>query len=324
MDGIAFLKQLPQTRLSGAYYFCGTEPYSLKQAERAVVSRTNPDLRDMNVARLKAPSASDVKNACDTLPFFDELRVVIVSEFDADTANALETYITTVPETTVLLLLRPGEPPKTNPLFKAMEQRSRVVSFDRFTEGLAADFAAKRAAECGAEIDRAAANLIVSYVGVDLGALENTARMLAGYVGQGGKITVKAVEACVSPSTEYRVFRIIDCLWAGNKREGLGDLMRLVKSPSESPLGAATLFERNFRQAFQAKQLLENGKTDREAEAALGGSFIAQKAVRNAKKRTLGELADAIDAFAGVDRLQKSGEQRADDALFAACCKYFI
>ena len=109
MDGIAFFNALAGgSPLGGAYYFCGEDPYSLNKGVRAAVERTNPDLRDMNTTFLKNPSVAEIQAATETLPFFDELRVVVVQEFDTDTANALEGYVKTVPETTALLFVRPG------------------------------------------------------------------------------------------------------------------------------------------------------------------------------------------------------------------------
>ena len=98
---MTFLKKTANGEaLGGAYYFCGEDPYSLNKGIRAVLDRTNPELRDMNTQVLRSPAPNDVQNAAETLPFFDERRVVVVTEFDADTANALEPYALTTPETT--------------------------------------------------------------------------------------------------------------------------------------------------------------------------------------------------------------------------------
>ena len=109
MDGMTFMKGLiGGDPVGGVYYFCGEDPYSLNKGLRAVIERTNPDLRDMNTTVLRMPLPADIQAAAETMPFFDDLRVVVVQEFDADTANALEGYIKSVPETTALVFVRPG------------------------------------------------------------------------------------------------------------------------------------------------------------------------------------------------------------------------
>lgn len=325
MDGLDFFNRLAGgAQVGGAYYFCGEDPYSLNKGVRVMMERTNPDLRDMNTQILKSPSPPDVTNAAETLPFFDERRVVVVQEFDAETANALADYAPRVPGTTVLLFLRPGKPPVANALYKAILALDRAVSFQLLTPDQAQAFLQKRAKENGIPLDSAAANLLVQYLGSDLGALENTLRMLGAYVGFGSRVTIQAVQTCVKPSSEYQVFSILDQLWAGNKKNGIRNLTALVGDPSESAMGLATLFERNVRTVVNVKQLLLAGKTEAQIAGELGvAPFIAQKAARNAKKRSLEQLNGALKAFALIEWRQKQGIAKAEEALVLACHENF-
>jgi DNA polymerase-3 subunit delta len=325
MDGMTFLKNLAKgVSLGGAYYFCGEDAYSLDKGIRAVVGLTNPDLRDMNVQYLKNPVPADVMNAAETLPFFDEKRVVIVLEFDADAANALKEYALKAPETTALVFVRDGKAPVGNPLYKALDKDGRAVSFDPLTTLQAEAFLQKRSRENGIPLERDAGRLLVQYLGTDLGALENTLLQLGAYVGFGSCVTRRAVETCVKPSSEYKVFAIMDKLWAGNKREGIAELAGLVNDPSESAMGLATLFERNLRVVVNAKQLLLGGKTEAQIVSLLGvAPFIAKKAVRNAKRRSLERLTCAMEQFATIEWRQKQGEAKAEEALVLACAENF-
>ena len=325
MDGLSFLSRLAGgASIGGAYYFCGEDPYSLNKGVRAMFERTNPDLRDMNTQTLKAPLASEIQNAAETLPFFDELRVVVVTEFDADTANALVDYAAHVPESTALVFVRPGKAPATNPLYKALLALDRAVSFNPLTPEQAQSFVEKRARENGIPIDSAAANRLIQYLGVDLGALENTLQQLGAYVGFGNRVTLAAVEACVSPSSEYKVFSVMDLLWAGNKKQGIRELAALVGDPAESAMGLSTLFERNVRTVLNAKQLQVNGKNEAEIAAALGvAPFVAQKASRNAKKRSLEQLVNMLEEFIAIEWKQKQGLAKAEEALLLACQNNF-
>ena len=325
MDGLTVLGRLAGgAHVGGAYYFCGEDPYSLNKGVRALIERTNPDLRDMNTQVLKAPSPADVQNAAETLPFFDELRVVAVYEFDADSANALVDYALHAPQSTALVFVRPGKPPATNPLYKALLEQDRAVSFNLLAPEQAQAFLQKRAKENGIPLDAVAANRMIQYLGVDLGALENTLLMLGAYVGFGNRVSVSAVETCVQPSSEYKVFIIMDKLWAGNKKDGIRELTALVSDPAESAMGLATLFERNVRTVVNAKQLQLGGKGEAEIAAALGvAPFVAQKASKNAKKRSLEQLNRALEAFIAVEWKQKQGLAKAEDAILLACQENF-
>lgn len=310
--------------ISGAYYFCGEDPYSLNKGVRAILERTNPDLRDMNTTLLKSPLPAEIQAAAETLPFFDERRVVVVQEFDADTANALEAYVKSVPETTVLVFVRPGKPPLTNPLYKAIAAMDRAVSFDPLSPDQAKAFLQKRARDNGIVLDDLAALRMIQYLGVDLGTLENTLLMVGAYVGFGNRVTVKAVETCVRPPSEAKVFDIMNDLWAGRKQKGMRALMELVNDPTESAMGLATMFSRNVRSVLNVKQLLLRGKSEAQIAQTLGMKpYPVQKSAVSAKKRSYAQLVEMMDAFINVEWNQKQGLGKAEDSLILACQTFF-
>jgi DNA polymerase-3 subunit delta len=325
MDGKTFLKGLiGGDPVGGVYYFCGEDPYSLDKGVRAVLARTNPDLRDMNTTLLRAPLPADVMTAAEMMPFFDVLRVVIVQDFDADTANALEGYIKSVPETTALVFVRPGKPPLANPLYKAVASLDRVISFDLLDNSELNQFLQKRAKSNGIVLDESAANSMIAFLGSDLGALENTLLMLGAYVGFGNRVTVKAVTACVKPPSEAKVFDIMNDLWAGHKREGIRALAELLNDPSENAMGLATMFSRNVRSVLSVKQLLLQGKNEAQIAQTLGmKSYPVQKSVASAKKRSYAQLVRMMDAFIAVEWNQKQGLGKAADSLILACQENF-
>ena len=325
MDGMTFMKALNAgSALGGVYYFCGEDPYSLNKGVRAVIERTNPDLRDMNTTVLRSPLPAEVQAAAETMPFFDDIRVVIVQEFDADTANALEGYVKSVPETSVLVFVRPGKPPLTNPLYKAVAAQDRAISFDPLTGTQLNQFLQKRAKENGIVLDESAANQMISYLGSNLGALENTLLMLGAYVGFGNRVTLKTVNACVRKPSEVKVFDVMNFFWDGSKKEGMRALMELVLDPSESPMGLATMFSRNVRSVLSVKQLLLRGKNESQIAQILNMKpYPAKKNVISARKRSYEQLVRMMDAFIAVEWSQKQGLSKAADALVLACQENF-
>lgn len=325
MDGMTFMKTLlGGGPLGGAYYFCGEDPYSLNKGVRAVFERTNPDLRDMNTTTLRTPSPAEIQAAAETMPFFDDLRVVVVREFDADTANALEGYVKSIPDSTALVFVRPGKPPLANPLYKAIAALDHAVSFDPLSNTQLNQFLQKRAKENGIVLDESAANRMIDYLGSDLASLENTLLQLGAYVGFGNRVTTRAVEICVRKPSEVQVFSIMDKLWAGNKRDGMRELAQLVNDPTESAMGLATLFSRNVRTVLSVKQLQLRGKNEAQAAQLLGMKpYPMQKAAASAKKRSYAQLVKMLDAFSAIEWNQKQGLAKAEDSLILACQENF-
>ena len=95
--------------LSGAYLLHGEEEYSKEQAVRQAAALPAEAARALNVQRLDAPAAADVQAACETLPFFDRCRVVVVRDLPAPEEAALAAYAPAVPETALLLAVRGGD-----------------------------------------------------------------------------------------------------------------------------------------------------------------------------------------------------------------------
>jgi len=185
-------------------------------------------------------------------------------------------------------------------------------------------FLQNRAKKNGIVLEESAANRMIAYLGADLAALENTLLQLGAYVGFGNRVTTKAVEACVRPPSEVQVFGIMDKLWAGNKRDGISDLAKLLHDPSESAMGLATLFARNVRNVLNVKQCLLHGKTEAQTAQLLGMKpYPVQKAALSAKKRSYAQLLKTLDAFIAIEWDQKQGLAKAEDSLMLACQENF-
>lgn len=319
MDERAFFQEIQSGGAFGAYLLYGEEPYSRAQAILQAEACIDEAARTLNVQRLKNPEPHEVINACETLPFFAERRLVCASELSADCATALAAYVEKTPETTLLLLLYAGKPNAQSALLKTLSKADRAVEFERFSPERAVAFLEKRAAAQGASIDRLAARQLVERAGVDLALLESTLARLIDYAGVGARVTVAAVEACVPPSVEANVFAILDALMAGNRRAAVTGLTELIRSGADTPMRLASFFEGRIKQMLIAKQLLHAGQSEQSAIKALGGSpYAAKKTVQNAKKCSTQRLTDALEAFASVDWQQKQGTRRDDDALLLA------
>ena len=318
-----FFEQIAQDALSGAYYLHGDEPYTRERAIRQIIGKLEPGLADMNLIKLAAPSGADVINACETLPFFDARRVVLVTELTADGAEPLKAYIEKVPSTTVLLIVLRGKATAQSPLYQLMQKRGRAVEFSPYPAGLAASFVQKRAAENGIRIERYTALRLVDMLGCSLAELEGALLKAGAYAGEGSVVTEKTLAACITPNLEYRVFAMLDCFVAGNKREGLRMLQTQLKS-GDSALGIAAFFLGRAKQMLLAKQLLGQGKPDQAVQKALGGSpYAAKMTLKNARRLTKEQLETAVVSFAAVDSMQKQGVMKDQDALLLAIFKSF-
>lgn len=308
--------------LSGAYLLHGEEEYSKEQAVRQTAALVGEAARALNVQRLDRPAAADVQAACETLPFFDRCRVVIVRELPAEAEAALAAYAPTVPETTILLLVQRGTAGKASPLCKALAPE-RAVEFLRCDEARGTAFLKKRAAARGVTLSPIVAHRLFDMAGPDMAALESALFRVADYVGPGNAITEEALAACITPSVEYRVFDLLTLLLAGNRRRGIAMLQAMLQS-GENAMGLASFLEGRVKQMLSAKLMLAAGMAEPAAIKALGGNaYAAKKTVQAARRCEEAWLRRAVRAFAGVDAQVKQGLLRDTDALLLAVLEVF-
>lgn len=317
-----FFKAIAADALSGAYYLYGREPYSRGSAIRQCQEKRAEAARPLNVQTLSGAPAPEIINACETLPFFDEKRLVIVRELGGDDALLIADYAEKVPESTILLIER-AEPVKNSALFKMLEALGRTIEFAPYDEDHAVAFLEKRARENDIRLERMVARQLVMMLGTDLALLENTLLRLGDYAGGTRSVDTKLVEACVQPDREHKVFEILDPLVAGNKKAALALTLNMLQN-GESAMGLAAYLEGAVRQLLLARQLLDMGHMDSEVAAALGGNpYAAKQTVKKAARCREAQLVEALGLFADVGYLQVQGRARDVDALILALLKSF-
>lgn len=320
---LAFFALLKEGRVSGAYYLFGVEEYSKERALLRVKGLLNPSVLDMNYSKLRAPNAEAVIAAAETMPFFDERRVVVAEETPSSEYGKLTGYLPQVPESTVLLFLQRGDANKSNGLFVALSKEGRAVDFAAYDEAMATTFVLKRASEHGVSIDQFTARNLVTMVGTDLFTLESAILKAGAYAGYGAPVSEKHLRACVVPNVEYRVFSVLDKLVAGNKKAAITELLGMLDS-GESAMGLASFFEGRFKQMLAAKELLLSGLSDDAAAKRLGGSpYAAKMTLKNAKRMSLDQLRSCVIAFGNVDYYQKQGRMQDKNALLLAVLQNF-
>jgi len=323
MEEMAFFKAIRDGSLTGMYLLHGEEEYSKEQGVRQCMALASDVAREMNVQQMKAPTADAVIAACETLPFFDRIRIITVQDMTAEEEAKLAAYASKMPDSALLLILRRGTAAKTGVLVKALEKSDRVVEFPRCDQGRAVSFALKRAKEANALLDRPTAVSLVDMASVDMASLENAVRKLAAYAN-GQPITREMIVRCITPSPEYNIFQILEAFLAGNLKGGLSMLQTELRDGGQSPLAVAAFLEGRCKLMLTARQLLDQHKSEQEIIRMLGGNaYAAKKTVIAAKKYRADRLRRAVIAFADVDAKLKQGILREDDSLLIAVYRAF-
>lgn len=320
-----FYKATQSRALKGPYLLHGEEELTKADAVSRVKKLLDPGMLALNCQSLRTPDVESLLSAADQLPFFDELRLVLVESWDDALIDALEkrNRLLTLGETTVVLFIHRGECRKTNRLFKALAPENRVVAFERLTMDRAVNMLLRESALKNVDLNRATTQTLVERVGFDAYRLRNEFSKAADYVGPGGAVTGKVLDLVVTPSPEYNAFEMLDALLAGQRKKGYAMLLGALDR-GETPMGLAGFLEGRLKLILTAREHLDRGLDARAAARQLPGSpYAAQIAVKNAQKRTARGLRRAVAAFASVDGNIKQGIYKDRDALLLAVLNTF-
>ena len=325
MNESEFYKATQSRALKGPYLLHGEEELTKSDAVARVRQLLDPGVRDLNCQILRDPDAQTLLSAADQLPFFDEMRLVLVTSWDAALIEALEERgrLLSITDTTVLLFVCRGECPKTNRLFKALAPENRVVAFEKLTMDRAVNMLLRESALRNVGLNKATAQTLVERVGFDAYRLKNEFSKAADYAGPGGTVTAETLDESITPSPEYDVFKMLDALLDGKRKKGYTMLLNALDR-GESPQGLAAFLEGRLKLILTAREHLDRGLDARAAARQLPGSpYAAQIAVKNAQKRKQADLRRAVAAFAHVDGNIKQGLYRDPDALLLAVLDTF-
>lgn len=325
MNETEFYQATKNGALHGAYLLVGEEELTKQEAISRVEERLDPGFKDLNRQTLQAPSASDVLSACGQLPFFDAFRMVLVKDWDKETADTLckKDAILFLPETTILLLVQRGESKKTDPFFKLLSKQNRVVAFEKLSQDRAVNMVMREAGLRNVGVSRGTAMRLVDMVGLDAYRLRNEFSKAADYAGSNHEVTEEILSLVVTPTTEFTVFEMLEALLAGKKKQGVAMVEDALKN-GESAMGLAAFMAGRLKLILTAREYLDMGKSPDAAAKLLGGSpYAAKKAVQSAQKRTAASLRQAVAAFEQVDIMTRQGLATDSDALLLGIFSQF-
>ncbi|MGD9100462.1 MAG: DNA polymerase III subunit delta [Anaerolineae bacterium] len=240
----------------------------LGSPELAVLNTTVFDGADVTLVELK--------NACDTIPFLTQRRMVIVrgllSRLVSPAAKkgkkdvgwqksyreALAAYLPQLPETTRLVFVEPDQLPKNHPILRQAEQ-------DEF--GYVRAFAPpkdlvkwvrRRASDKGGQFSPQAAASLVGAVGDNQRLLDQEIEKLLAYTNQERPVSSADVSSLVPYAQEAVIFDAVDALGQRDGAKAVRLLHNLLDHGND-PLYLFAMIVRQFRLLIQIKELSDEG-----------------------------------------------------------------
>jgi len=304
----------------------------------------DPALASLNTTLLEDDKLTlgALQNACDTLPFLAEKRLVIVRNLlgrfepprkegsagegaetlrpkankgDQELAEALRDYLPRVPPTTALVFLEDRFSPENPffPLIKALPHFLKEFSPPQGQE--LHRWIREQVEDEGGQISPKAVVALAAFVGPNLQALSLEISKLVSYTGGTRPIQEADVHLLVSAVQEATIFQLVDAVAARNRRRSL-EVLHLLLNRGVNANYILVMITRQIRILLEVKELAASGATAAQMQGKLGlHPFVIQKAQDQARAFTVERLEEIYRRLLALDAAIKQGRTEPETAL---------
>jgi DNA polymerase-3 subunit delta len=324
--------------------------------EIRVAIAQDPALAELNTTWLDGyrVAVADLQNACDTLPFLAERRLVVVEGLlhrlatpskgrpkaqgpEADDteepssaegraqSQALLAYLDRVPQTTDLVFLEEellgGGAVLRRLLELQRDGRARVLVCQTPRKNELPGWIRGRAQLRGARLDAGAVADLAEFVGDDLRLLDQELIKLAAYTAGKRPVTSADVRRLVPATRAANIFELVDALGLGDAPRAGRLMQHALDVDGEQPLRLLGMISRQYRLLIQAKALQAQGAKPPEIARQLGvPEWTAPKMLNQAGRHSFARLERAMERILAADegiKTGKLGDREAMDLLLA-------
>ncbi|HEY97194.1 MAG TPA: DNA polymerase III subunit delta [Dehalococcoidia bacterium] len=318
------------------YVLIGEDDFSIRQALEEIKKTIGDDtarLTNTTVLDGRQLTIEELRNACETVPFLAEKRLIIVEgllgRFESvartgrkrannrsgeDDVRAFTDVMKQLPEFTELVLTD-GKTGGNNPLLRQLTAITGVRSFPLLRQSQLQRWIIKSVASGGGSISPQGVNSLADFVGNDLWLMSNEIEKLIVYAA-GRRIEESDVRALVSNAREAGVFAMVDAiieLRTSKAQESLQQLLRQGVAPAQ----LLVMISRQVRIIFQIKELRNQKKTRAEIQKKLGltSDFVLKKAWEQSDRYSSARLREIYHRLLETDLSIKTGRYDGDLAL---------
>ena len=306
------------------YIFHGENTHGAWETLNTIKAKIgDPDMLSLNTTQLngKGLRVNDLMDACNAMPFLAPKRIVIVENYftsspDAKEVNTLLDYLAQIPDSARLFFIE-GKSLKSNSKALKLAAKEEVAGVVRKFEPLAGpkleQWIVKRTTEKGGKMHPAAARMLATNAGNDLGLLDNEIEKMVLYrLGaegeEAGEISPQDVQLLSPHIAEVNIFDLVDALGNRNGAQAARLLQQKLNEGAE-PFLIFSMFVRQFRMMIQVKELIDRNMRPPEiSKETKIHSFVVGKVAQQAKSFSMRQLEQVYSHLLDIDVRVKTGQ----------------
>ncbi|MCX2680810.1 DNA polymerase III subunit delta [Galbibacter sp. EGI 63066] len=272
------------------YFLMGDEPYYIDKIaeymEQSVLSEEEKGFNQM-VLYGRDVSIDEIVSNAKRYPMMAERQVVIVKEAQhlSRTIEKLEAYALQPQPTTVLVICyKYKKIDKRKKLYKAISKTGLIYESKKLYENQVGDWIRRVLAGRKYTISPKAAQMLVEFLGTDLGKINNELEKLQLIIPQGQEITPQHIEENIGISKDYNNFELRKAIGERNVVKATRIVNYFAQNPKDNPLVVTvSLLYNFFSQLLQYHGLKDHSKSSVASALKINPYFVGeyQTAARN-------------------------------------------
>jgi len=315
--GREWIKGLNTQPLKRIYVFYGEEKFRRDAAVDILKKRIVPEgLEEFNFIEFEGKNINirDLEEACESLPFMSEKKLILVRNYDLfkNPSAELMDLIGSLPEEVCVVFLYDSEdfkPDKRTKMYQLINKIGTTANFAAATAAELRDWIRRRFADLRKNIDNGEIDHLIFLSGTDMHTLINEIAKVAAHAPY-AQIRKEDIEAVASRCVASRVFELCDNVAAGKADKAMRALEDMI-TLRESAVMIAAMLGRQMRQLYITKCALQEGKGVGYVSElfGFGYAFQSEKLVDMAQSIPLATLRKCTILCCEADLSLKSSKQ---------------
>jgi DNA polymerase-3 subunit delta len=244
------LQQAKRMPLDPVIGLIGGDPLLRQRFREVLVKRALPAaVAEMNLGRYQVGETPmpEILAACQDYPCFAERRVVLLSDLGKMKKKDAEPFVAYLksPQPTTCLIAESDKLDGRLDWVKVFKKTAKLVEFSVLGKAECHDWVEECFKQEGKKWEEGVPENLLEWIGLDLGALEQSVAQLALWVGDRPELTRRDLEELLRPVSVENIFEVIDSFFSAEPAVKYRRLDRLMAS-GEAPLKILSLIYRHL------------------------------------------------------------------------------
>lgn len=314
--------EIKKNSIANGYVFCGLDEELIKSSIDPIIKKVlDKDFLDLNFIKIDGLTSTfdEIENACETLPFFGDKKVVLVYRANflkdkpdkegAKTYTEILKYIKDLPQHTILIMYYlfndKRDTPKKNKKLGTLDKYIKVVHCDKLKKDKYYKKIEDIFKEKGKNIGKIQVRYFAEKVQNNFDIIKREIDKLCAYT-YGREIEKEDIDKLIANKSEDDVFDLVEYI-SNKKVDKALDLLDDLLFKADQHILIITTIENHFKRLYEIKIYMSKGKrADYFMSKYRLPQFVCEKLMNQANKFSLKQLGQFIRICVDTENKLKS------------------